>query len=96
MVDVNQRDRAGLTYAQEMGERLAIARKAAGLSQVAFARRLGIGNSRLNNWESGRHSIPPDFVPKIYLETGITADWLFLAKPDQLPFAIYQKLFGKP
>lgn len=66
------------SYAQMLGWRLRLLRKAVDLDQKEFSRRIGAGNwpSRISNWERGRHKVPGEFMHKICLLTGATSDYL--------------------
>lgn len=82
------------SQAVEVGRRLAEARKAAGFSQITFAKRLGFENAAsLSNWENGWAMLPPEFAPKIFLLTKIDANFLYMNDPSNLPNDLYEKLF---
>lgn len=57
--------------------RLAEVRKAAGLSQVEAARRLGVTQGALSQWESGTSLPRADKLPEIARLYGCTVDELF-------------------
>lgn len=80
-------------HAVAVGRRLAVARKAAGLTQAELARRLKVSASKLSNWENGINFLPGPYVAKIFLITRIDSNWLFLNDPDKLPANVYRKLF---
>lgn len=60
----------------EIGERLRIARKNAGLKQDDIARYLGIGNSTISEWETGKRSPGIDQVEELAKLFGISAGYL--------------------
>jgi len=83
------------SFTVEVGRRLAAAREAAGFSQVEFSRRLGLPTAaNLSNWENGWSMLPPKYIPKIFLLTKITSDYLYLGDATGLPHALYEKLFS--
>jgi transcriptional regulator with XRE-family HTH domain len=64
-----------------LGERLALARKRAGLSQEALAAAIGLGDrTTVSKWE--RDEVVPDgrFLLKLPDVLGVSADWLFLGR----------------
>jgi transcriptional regulator with XRE-family HTH domain len=63
-----------------VGERIAHARRVAGMKQLVLAGRLGIAVRTLQNYESGRR-IPWDSLDQIAALTGRTKGW-FLSDPD--------------
>lgn len=83
------------SYAVEVGLRLQIARRAAGLSQADLALALDIDAMRLSNWELGKYHLPAKFAFKIFQATGINADWLYLGNPRHLPADIYAKVIAE-
>jgi transcriptional regulator with XRE-family HTH domain len=84
----NKRD----SYAVDVGLRLQIARRAAGLTQAKLADMLDIDQMRLSNWELGKYHLPPTFALRIFQQTGINPDYLFLGIPLHLPAAIRDEI----
>jgi transcriptional regulator with XRE-family HTH domain len=81
-------------FTVQVGQRLAAARAAAGFSQIALAKRLGLPTAaNLSNWENGWSMVPPDYAAKIFLLTKVDANYLYLGDASQLPHSIYEKLF---
>ncbi len=63
--------------AQElMSERVRKARIDAGFTQTELAQRLGVTQSTVNRWESGRHDPSRDMVVRIAEAVGISTSWL--------------------
>lgn len=79
-------------FAEEIGERLVLARDAAGYDQVKLAGDLKISPSQLSNYENGWTVLPPHILIKIYALTRINSDWLYLADPSRLPADIKEKI----
>lgn len=59
-----------------MGERIRMARKAAGLNQAALAARLGVTQPAVANWESGVHDPRRVMLAKLSDALGAPLDWL--------------------
>lgn len=56
---------------------LCAARKAAGMTQVAFAAAIGIDRSTVAKWETGKAYPRADMLPDIAMALGCTIDALF-------------------
>lgn len=52
-------------FFRAMGERIAEARKAQGLTQVQLAQALGVAQQVVASYEVGRHRIPSSFLPRL-------------------------------
>ena len=68
-----------------LGERIALARKRAGLSQEALAELVGAGGeasgrSTVSNWETGKFIPDGRFLLKLPDVLGVSADWLLLGR----------------
>lgn len=50
---------------------LTAARQAAGLTQLALAERLGIPQSRISRWETGREGVPEKQLPALAEALGL-------------------------
>lgn len=59
-----------------MNERIMELRKSLGLSQEAFAKRIGIKGSAMSLIEGGRRNITTQVVTAICREFGVSEDWL--------------------
>jgi transcriptional regulator with XRE-family HTH domain len=59
---------------KQVGERIAFARKAAGLGQAEFASAIGVALRSVQNYESGR--VPWKLLQKIADETSVEKDWI--------------------
>lgn len=59
-----------------MNERIMELRKSLGLSQEAFAKRIGIKGSAMSLIEGGRRNITTQVITAICREFGVNEDWL--------------------
>lgn len=78
-----------------IGRRLKAARRARGLKQNAVATMMGIDPPRLQNWEAGRATMPPEFVLKFWQITGATFDYVYRGDLGSLPAALLDALKGR-
>jgi transcriptional regulator with XRE-family HTH domain len=70
----------------EFGARLKKYREAKGLSQKEFAALIGVGNTRVSNWELGTNRPDVDFLPKICEVLGVVpSDLLGVKKEPPAP-----------
>lgn len=60
----------------DLAARLLWLRKESGLSQSAFADRVGIKRTTVTNVETGRHTLTPDVIVKLCREFEVSSDWL--------------------
>lgn len=59
-----------------LGDRMAKARKTAGIGSTEMGERLGVTRTSVGNWESGRH-VPSPIVLRVWAEeTGVPLWWL--------------------
>ena len=58
------------------GERLRELRIEKGLSAMALAKALGMGDASIINWENGKNDILSENLVKIAKHFGVTTDWL--------------------
>ena len=66
----------------EWNERIAAARKAAGLTQEALGEKLGVSRQAVSKWESGQAMPDLDTVVKLCLALGFSADYLLFGRED--------------
>ncbi len=66
----------------EWNERIAAARKAAGLTQEALGEKLGVSRQAVSKWESGQAVPDLDTVAKLCLALGFSADYLLFGRED--------------
>ena len=64
----------------EWNERIAAARKAAGLTQEALGEKLGVSRQAVSKWESGQAVPDLDTVAKLCLALGFSADYLLFGR----------------
>ena len=64
----------------EWNERVAAARKAAGLTQEALGEKLGVSRQAVSKWESGQAVPDLDTVAKLCLALGFSADYLLFGR----------------
>ena len=67
-------DLHGFSPSREIGQRIQLLRKAAGLSQKAFAEMLGMSRAAICFWETGRSSHISEHVPRIAEIFGISEE----------------------
>ena len=73
-------DRTTKAMRRNLPERLATVRNSLGLSQRAFARRLGVFQQNINRYESGVSLPQAEFLQIIALKESISVDWLVLGR----------------
>ena len=64
----------------EWNERVAAARKAAGLTQETLGEKLGVSRQAVSKWESGQAVPDLDTVAKLCLALGFSADYLLFGR----------------
>ena len=69
----------------EWNERIAAARKAAGLTQEALGEKLGVSRQAVSKWESGQAVPDLDTVSQLCLALGLSADYLLFGREDSAP-----------
>ena len=69
----------------EWNERIAVARKAAGLTQEALGEKLGVSRQAVIKWESGQAVPDLDTVAKLCLALGFSADYLLFGREETAP-----------
>ena len=65
-----------------LGERIALARKQAGLSQEQLGEKLGVSRQAISKWESSQANPDMAYVAEMCRLFGISSDWLLLGKED--------------
>ncbi len=73
-------DRTKKGMRRNLPGRLAEVREDLGLSQRAFARRLGVFQQNINRYESGRAVPQAEFLQTIALKESISIDWLLIGR----------------
>jgi len=70
-----------------IGERLALTRRALGLTQVTISRLMGATSDgqAWGNYEAGRRRISVDHANKLTANLGITLDWIYQGQIMTLP-----------
>lgn len=61
-----------------LNERIALARKQAGLSQEQLGERLGVSRQAVSKWESGQTNPDVTYVAQMCQLLGVSSDWLLL------------------
>lgn len=74
-----------------MKERLRAARKKADLSQDQVAEILGINQSSVAQWETGRSKPTPDRLPVLAKLYGVPEDWLAAPEGSEAPVLVQNK-----
>lgn len=65
------------TFKEFVGQNLADARRALGLTQAQMARELKIAPNKLNQWEAGVHFPDPWLLRQLCEDHGLTMDWFY-------------------
>ena len=75
-----------------LGERIALARKQAGLSQEQLGEKLGVSRQAVSKWESSQTNPDVAYVAQMCRLLGVSSDWLLLgeeaarnAAPERCP-----------
>ena len=69
----------------ELNERIAAARRAAGMSQEQLGEALGVSRQAVSKWESGQTKPDLDTVSKMCEIFHLSADYLLLGKAENKP-----------
>ena len=64
----------------ELHERIALARKQAGLSQEQLGEKLGVSRQAVSKWESGQSNPDVAYVAGMCRLFGVSSDWLLLGE----------------
>lgn len=64
----------------ELKDRIALARKRAGLSQEQLGERLGVSRQAVSKWESGQSNPDLSYVAAMCRLFGVSSDWLLLGE----------------
>jgi transcriptional regulator with XRE-family HTH domain len=75
---VNTKDES---FFKELGQRIALARKEQGITQVQLAATLGIAQQTLAHYEGGRLRLPASLLPTLSLELHAPVDVLLGQEP---------------
>ena len=65
-----------------LGERIALARKQAGLSQEQLGEQLGVSRQAVSKWESGQTNPDVAYIAELCRLFGVSSDWLLLGKEE--------------
>ena len=65
-----------------LGERIALARKQAGLSQEQLGAQLGVSRQAVSKWESGQTNPDVAYITELCRLFGVSSDWLLLGKEE--------------
>ena len=63
-----------------LGERIALARKQAGLSQEQLGEKLGVSRQAVSKWESSQTNPDVAYVAQMCRLLGVSSDWLLLGE----------------
>ena len=81
------------TDMKEIGARLRLFRERwIGVSQTEMAARYNMRQSRYSNWENGSRRPPLDFAFELFIDHGVTLDWLYLGRDETLPHSMRMAL----
>ena len=67
----------------ELSERIALARKQAGLSQEQLGEKLGVSRQAVSKWESGQSNPDVAYVAEMCRLFGVSSDWLLLGQETE-------------
>lgn len=67
----------------ELKERIALARKQAGLSQEQLGEKLGVSRQAVSKWESGQNNPDVAYLAEMCRLFGVSSDWLLLGKETE-------------
>ncbi|WP_370402704.1 helix-turn-helix domain-containing protein [Sulfitobacter sp. JB4-11] len=83
------KDNQPLAYFREdvatLGDRITAAREAQGMSQTAFARRLGVKLKTVQNWEEDRTEPRANRAQMLAGLLGVSLSWLLTGEGDDIP-----------
>lgn len=79
----------------EAGQRLRMLRNIYGYNIRKFAEILGIGETRLSQYELGARRIPLEVLAEVVNQTGINLNWLLLGDEKLLPHELFRLLIEK-
>ena len=66
-----------------LGERIALARKRAGLSQEQLGEKLGVSRQAVSKWESNQSNPDVAYVAEMCRLFGVSSDWLLLGREER-------------
>lgn len=72
----------------ELKERIALARKQAGLSQEQLGEKLGVSQQAVSKWESGQNNPDVAYLAEMCRLFGVSSDWLLLGKETEPESAV--------
>lgn len=79
-------------YVRECGARIALTRRALGMSNAALARLLGITTTALSNYEAGEREMPRLVIAKWKRLRGVTFDWIYGGDISTLPGHLIERI----
>ena len=71
-----------------LGARIAVLRRAAGLSQGELAQQLQVSASAIGMYEQGRREPSAELLVSMARIFGVTVDYLLTGQPEQIPAAV--------
>jgi transcriptional regulator with XRE-family HTH domain len=75
-----------------LARRLELTREALDLNAAQLCKRIGIKENRWSQYESGERRITLEVAEALCDEFGLSLDWIYRGKPDQLPHALRLKI----
>lgn len=75
--------KAGNLAQQQLGERIRIARKSAGLTSEGFAKRLGVTSKTVRGWEKAQRVPRANQIVMMAGMLNVTAPWLLEGREDE-------------
>lgn len=67
----------------ELKDRIALARKQAGLSQEQLGEKLGVSRQAVSKWESGQNNPDVAYLAEMCRLFGVSSDWLLLGQETE-------------
>ncbi len=81
----------GLVLKYEIGTRIKKFREMSNISQIELAKRLGVSNSRISNWEQGINRPDADMISKICIVLSVSPSDLLDIKISPAEYTIKEK-----
>lgn len=81
---------------EAVGHRLALLRRALGLSPSQMADTLGIDRTYWSRFEHGRQGLSDSVAALLVIRFGVTLDYILLGRGDKLPLDLAEKIRSLP
>lgn len=81
---------------EDIASRLRWHRELEGLTQLEYARQIGVKRNTLNNWESGDYRLSLDGALALRKRYGLSLDFMYEGIDDALPMTLRRAWRDKP